>query len=373
MARRAVPATSGTSRSSDDPAVICRCGNIGCLEALAGGAAIGRAGEAAAREGRSARLRVALDQRGAVTAEDVARAASFGDPVAVALLQAAGRRVGSMLASVVNFFNPSLIVIGGGVANSPRPAPGGDPRDGLPAVAAARHPRPAHPALVAGRPGRRHRRLLDGRRPAVRTRFDWPLDRGRRAVRCARGAQGALRVRVAGPGRHIARMFTSDIDAPETASYSLSIPPRLPQRMRFRANPSGAPSGEAHPMPSNGSDPRSRNRRPRRRMPIAGGRAPVSEYDEMQELEAARERNDLDIVDLRQMSVTELRSVGRDLEIEAAASDRRDDLVDRILQRQSERPAEVTPRPFTLPPRTCGSIEGMLANIICTVPEIRSP
>jgi predicted NBD/HSP70 family sugar kinase len=35
------------------------------------------------------------------------------------MLQEAGRLVGSMLASVVNFFTPSLIVIGGGVANSP--------------------------------------------------------------------------------------------------------------------------------------------------------------------------------------------------------------------------------------------------------------
>jgi predicted NBD/HSP70 family sugar kinase len=35
------------------------------------------------------------------------------------MLQLAGRRIGSMLASVVNFFNPSLVVIGGGVANSP--------------------------------------------------------------------------------------------------------------------------------------------------------------------------------------------------------------------------------------------------------------
>jgi len=103
----------------DDPAVICRCGNIGCLEARAGGAALGQLGAAAARDGRSARLRTALDQRGRVTAEDVARAASSGDPVAVAMLQEAGRLVGSMLASVVNFFNPSLIVIGGGVANSP--------------------------------------------------------------------------------------------------------------------------------------------------------------------------------------------------------------------------------------------------------------
>ncbi len=109
----------GHIQVGDDPSIVCRCGNIGCLEALAGGAAIGRAGETAAREGRSSRLRFALDQHDAVSAEDVARAASFGDPVAVAILGAAGRRVGSMLASVVNFFNPSLIVIGGGVANSP--------------------------------------------------------------------------------------------------------------------------------------------------------------------------------------------------------------------------------------------------------------
>ncbi|MEX1172402.1 MAG: ROK family protein [Chloroflexota bacterium] len=109
----------GHIQVTDDASVLCRCGNIGCLEALAGGGALGRAGEVAALEGRSPRMRTALDQHGAVTAEDVARAASFGDPVAVALLQAAGRRVGSMLASVVNFFNPSLIVIGGGVANAP--------------------------------------------------------------------------------------------------------------------------------------------------------------------------------------------------------------------------------------------------------------
>ncbi len=100
----------------DDASVICRCGNVGCLEALAGGAAIGRDGEAVALEGRSDRLRAALDEHGSLTAEDVARAAAFGDPVAVELLQAAGRRVGHMLASVVNFFNPSLVVIGGGVA-----------------------------------------------------------------------------------------------------------------------------------------------------------------------------------------------------------------------------------------------------------------
>ena len=102
----------------DAASIVCRCGNVGCLEALAGGAALARDGEAAAVAGRSDRLRIAFDQHGRVTAEDVARAASFGDPFSVGLLQSAGHRVGLMLASVVNFFNPSLIVVGGGVAQS---------------------------------------------------------------------------------------------------------------------------------------------------------------------------------------------------------------------------------------------------------------
>jgi len=103
----------------DDPTVICRCGNVGCLESLAAGAALARDGEAAALDGRSPRLRLAYDQHGSVSAQDVSLAASFGDAIAVALIADAGRRIGSMLASIVNFFNPSLIVIGGGVANSP--------------------------------------------------------------------------------------------------------------------------------------------------------------------------------------------------------------------------------------------------------------
>jgi glucokinase-like ROK family protein len=108
----------GHIQVTDDPAVVCRCGNRGCLEALAGGAAIGRDGEAAAAAGRSRVLAEALATNGAISAVDVARAASRGDPVAIEILQAAGRHVGTMLATVVNFFNPSLVVIGGGLAGS---------------------------------------------------------------------------------------------------------------------------------------------------------------------------------------------------------------------------------------------------------------
>jgi transcription termination factor Rho len=82
-------------------------------------------------------------------------------------------------------------------------------------------------------------------------------------------------------------------------------------------------------------DPRSRNRRTRRR-PNAP-RPPVTDFDEQAEAEAARGRNDLAIADLREMSEKELRTIGRELEIDPAAADRREELMDRILQRQTER------------------------------------
>ena len=108
----------GHMQVTDDPAVVCRCGNVGCLEALAGGGALARGGEAAARDGRSRFLAAVLDEQGSVEAHDVARGATHGDPTCVELLTRAGQLVGHMLASVVNFFNPSLIVIGGGVAGA---------------------------------------------------------------------------------------------------------------------------------------------------------------------------------------------------------------------------------------------------------------
>jgi glucokinase-like ROK family protein len=101
-----------------DGDVVCRCGNVGCLEALAGGAALGRDGEAAARSGRSPFLARLLEDKGSVEASDVGRAASHGDPASVELIAEAGRQVGGMLASIVNLLNPSLIVVGGGVAAS---------------------------------------------------------------------------------------------------------------------------------------------------------------------------------------------------------------------------------------------------------------
>ncbi|MGY1663860.1 ROK family protein [Geodermatophilus sp. SYSU D00705] len=96
--------------------VVCRCGNVGCLEALAGGAALSRDATTAAEEGRSPRLLQVLTATGQITAADVATAAQHGDALAVELLGRSGQLVGDTVATLVNFFNPSLVLLGGGVA-----------------------------------------------------------------------------------------------------------------------------------------------------------------------------------------------------------------------------------------------------------------
>ncbi|GEB52665.1 sugar kinase [Streptomyces cacaoi] len=93
----------------------CACGNRGCLEAYFGGAALARDAEEAARDGRSAELARLLEAKGRLTAADVAVAASAGDGTSLDLIRAGGARVGQVIAGLVSFFNPGLVVIGGGV------------------------------------------------------------------------------------------------------------------------------------------------------------------------------------------------------------------------------------------------------------------
>jgi glucokinase-like ROK family protein len=101
----------------DSHGPVCSCGNVGCLEALFSGAALAREALTAARTGTSPALaeRASAD-RGPVTAVDVARGAAEGDVTCIKLIRDGGRRVGGVLASLVSFANPSMIVIGGGLA-----------------------------------------------------------------------------------------------------------------------------------------------------------------------------------------------------------------------------------------------------------------
>lgn len=97
---------------------ICRCGNPGCLEMMAAGPAIAYRATEAAQSGQSAILAQKLSAAGGtLRAEDVGAAAREGDRAAIEIIQSSGRMIGDVLAGLVNFFNPSMILVGGGVAN----------------------------------------------------------------------------------------------------------------------------------------------------------------------------------------------------------------------------------------------------------------
>jgi predicted NBD/HSP70 family sugar kinase len=94
----------GHIRVTSDETVVCRCGNVGCLEAVAGGRAIA---------GRLRELGVEAEN-----SRDVVIEVRAGNPEAVRLVREGGRTLGDVLASAVNFFNPAVIVIGGDVAEA---------------------------------------------------------------------------------------------------------------------------------------------------------------------------------------------------------------------------------------------------------------
>lgn len=93
----------------------CHCGNLGCVEAMAAGPAIARMAAEAAEAGQSPLLARLIAERGGLRLQDVAEASRGGDLAANQVIQRSGAYVGQMLASVVNFFNPSHVFIGGGI------------------------------------------------------------------------------------------------------------------------------------------------------------------------------------------------------------------------------------------------------------------
>lgn len=97
-----------------DSDVLCRCGKIGCLEAVAGGWALVRDAETRLASGATSRLAAAES----ITPEIISVAAEDGDALAISLIQASASVVGGSIATLVNVFNPGVIVIGGAVASA---------------------------------------------------------------------------------------------------------------------------------------------------------------------------------------------------------------------------------------------------------------
>jgi glucokinase len=102
--------------SLDGPS--CRCGNRGCLEALAGGWAIAQQAREWATSDPEAGgfiLSMVGGQPEKITAKIAADAAKAGDPLALSLFERVALVLAAGAASLINAFNPCRMIFGGGV------------------------------------------------------------------------------------------------------------------------------------------------------------------------------------------------------------------------------------------------------------------
>ena len=93
---------------------VCACGQRGHLEALASGTAIARWVRDKLAQGASS----ILSGDPLVDTKRIARAAKEGDKLSIGALERSGRFIGLAVASLLHLFNPTAIVIGGGVSQS---------------------------------------------------------------------------------------------------------------------------------------------------------------------------------------------------------------------------------------------------------------
>lgn len=97
----------GHIRAGEHHDAICACGNAGCIEAVASGPALAR------------RLReLGHDANGTM---DVVGLVHHGSPDAVRMVREAGRMLGEVIAHAINLLNPSVVVIGGELAQAEQP------------------------------------------------------------------------------------------------------------------------------------------------------------------------------------------------------------------------------------------------------------
>jgi predicted NBD/HSP70 family sugar kinase len=96
----------GHVRVRGAPDDACVCGNVGCIEAVASAGAIARRLGVLGPGGPGA-------AKGRVTIADVGTLVARGDPAALGLVREAASLIGELVATLVHFYNPARVTIGG--------------------------------------------------------------------------------------------------------------------------------------------------------------------------------------------------------------------------------------------------------------------
>jgi glucokinase len=100
----------------DGPPCQSDCPNYGCLETYCSGTTLVRLASVAVARRPDTALGQALEEGRELTGPLIDELALGGDPVAREVITTIGERLGVGLVSLINIFNPEVVVIGGGVS-----------------------------------------------------------------------------------------------------------------------------------------------------------------------------------------------------------------------------------------------------------------
>ncbi len=96
----------------------CDCGNRGCLEALSSGNAIAKKAKRLVAEGHGKGILELAGSTDSIEARTVFEAAKAGDEEALQICDEAMNYLGVAIASIINFIDPELIILEGGIAKA---------------------------------------------------------------------------------------------------------------------------------------------------------------------------------------------------------------------------------------------------------------
>lgn len=94
----------GHTKTAAAQGVVCRCGDVGCIEAVAGGWALVRNLQEQGRDVTHIR--------------DVITLALAGDAEARRMIRESGRQIGEVLSGAINLLNPEVVIVGGDMAQA---------------------------------------------------------------------------------------------------------------------------------------------------------------------------------------------------------------------------------------------------------------
>lgn len=98
---------------------LCHCGKRGCLETVASGIALARMAKEGIKSGQTSILNTLSEEEiDQIEPQVVIDAANKGDQYAINILSQVGENLGKAVATLIQLFNPELIILGGKIAEA---------------------------------------------------------------------------------------------------------------------------------------------------------------------------------------------------------------------------------------------------------------